>query len=56
MLHEKGYDASIITSKSKNGVTLFRVCIGQFKDRKKAEDIAKKIKDKESMQAFVTVK
>ena len=56
MLHEKGYDASIITSKSKNGLTLFRVCIGQFNDRKKAEDIAKKIKDKESMPTFVTVK
>jgi len=56
MLHEKGYDASILTSKSKNGGTLFRVCIGQFKDRKKAEDIATKIKNKESMQALVTVK
>jgi len=56
MLHEKGYDASILTSKSKNGGTLFRVCIGQFKDRKKAEYIATKIKNKESMQAFVTVK
>jgi cell division septation protein DedD len=56
MLHEKGYDASILTSKSKNGGTLFKVCIGQFKDRKKAEDIATKIKNKESMQALVTVK
>jgi len=56
MLHEKGYDASILTSKSKNGGTLFRVCIGQFKDRKKAEYIATKIKNKESMQAFITVK
>src|SRR4030065_1322471 len=56
MLHEKGYDASILTSKSKNGGTLFRVCIGQFKDRKKAEYIAKEIKDKESMQAFVKIK
>src|SRR4030066_1751700 len=55
MLHEKGYNASILTSKSKNGGTLHRVSLGQFKDRKKAEYIAKEIKNKESMQTFVTV-
>jgi len=56
MLHEKGYEASVITSKSKKGETLYRVCIGKFSDRKKAEDIAKKLGKEAGVQGFVKVK
>jgi len=56
MLHKKGYDVSIVTLKSDKGATLYKVCIGKFRDRKSAVDIAKKIRTKESIQqAFVTV-
>ena len=56
MLHKKGYDVSMVTLKSDKGVTLYKVRIGKFKDRKSAEDVAKKIRTKEDIQqAFVTV-
>jgi cell division septation protein DedD len=52
----RGYDAFIITSKSKTGQTLYRVYIGKFSDRKRADGIAKKIRRETGMQAFVTVR
>jgi cell division septation protein DedD len=56
ILLEKGYDASIITSKSKKGETLYRVYIGKFSERKKADGIVKKIRRETGLQAFVTVR
>ena len=56
MLHEKGYDASISTSQSKKGKTVYRVHIGKFSEKKKAEDIANKIRKETGVQAFVTIK
>lgn len=55
MLTKKGYDAYINTSRSKKGEVLYKVWIGQFSDRKKAETLAAKIKNAESIQAFVVV-
>lgn len=55
-LHEKGFDSSIITSKTQKGETLYRIYIGEFNERKKAEDLAQRVKKESATQAFVTTK
>lgn len=54
VLHKKGYDASITTSKLKKGI-LHRVWIGKFSRREKAEAIAEKISKEEGVQTVVVV-
>ena len=54
-LHKKGYNASITISKSKKDGRLYKVWIGKFRDREKAETIAAQIKREEGMQTFVVV-
>jgi cell division septation protein DedD len=56
MLTKKGYDAYINTSRSKKGEVLYKVWIGKFSDRKKAETLATKIKTAEGIQTFVALK
>ena len=55
MLNKKGYNAYVITSKSKKEEKLYKVWIGNFRDRKKAENLSEKIKKTEGLQAFVTL-
>lgn len=55
MLTKKGYNANINTLRSKKGEVLYKVWIGHFSDRGKAETLAAKIKNAESIQAFVAV-
>jgi cell division septation protein DedD len=56
MLHKKGYVTSIVSSKSKEGGTLYKVFVGSFRDKKEAENISREIGKKEGIQAFVRVK
>ncbi len=56
MLHDKGYDAYISTSQTKKGKTVYRVHIGKFSEKKKAESIANKIRKETGIQAFVSIK
>lgn len=56
ILTKRGYDAYINTSRSKKGEVLYKVWIGQFIDREKAEILAAKIKNAESIQTFVALR
>lgn len=56
LLTEKKYDAYITTSRSKKGGMLYKVWIGEFSDRKKAETLAAKIKNAEGIQTFVALR
>jgi cell division septation protein DedD len=56
MLTKKGYDAYINISRSKKGEVLYKVWIGEFSDREKAETLAAKIKTAESIQTFVALR
>ncbi|TAL22154.1 MAG: hypothetical protein EPN94_11685 [Nitrospirae bacterium] len=55
-LENKGYKAYIKKSADEKNVKLFKVRTGDFTDKKKAEDIALKLKKSEGLNAFVTVK
>jgi cell division septation protein DedD len=55
MLNKKGYNAKIITSKSKKEGNLYKVWMGKFGDREKAKILSEKIKKTEGLQAFVIV-
>ncbi len=50
---EKGYDAFIILIESENHQKLYKVCIGKFSNRNKANALAERIKNREGLQAFV---
>jgi cell division septation protein DedD len=52
----KGYNAYITLSGTEENKRLYRVCIGRFIDRKKAEIFAQEIKKTENLPAIVTLK
>jgi cell division septation protein DedD len=56
MLHKKGYVASIVSSKSKEGETFYKVFVGSFSEKKEAENISREIGKQEGIQGFVRVK
>jgi cell division septation protein DedD len=45
-----------MTSPSRKEGRLYKVCIGKFSDRKKAESLCEKIKKTEGFQAFITLR
>lgn len=53
-LVNKGYNAYITISESKTAGKLYKVCIGKFSDKGKAESLSTKIKKTERLQTFVT--
>jgi len=55
-LRERGYDAYIYLSKSKNGEKVHKVYIGAFGEKKEAEALCKKIKNSQGLHTFVTTK
>lgn len=55
-LKKKGYYAYIATKDIQGEGTLYKVWVGEFKDREKAEEQVKRIKVKEKIQAFVVLK
>ncbi|MEW6001099.1 MAG: SPOR domain-containing protein [Nitrospirota bacterium] len=55
-LYDKGYNAYIILSEPKEGQRLFKVCIGEFNDTKKAEVLSEEVKNVLSLQTFVTLR
>jgi cell division septation protein DedD len=56
MLHKKGYVTSVVSSKSKGGEILYKVFVGNFREKKEAENVSREIGKKEGIQAFVRVK
>jgi hypothetical protein len=54
MLNKKGYNAFVTFPSRKEG-RLYKVSIGKFNDRKKAESLCEKIKKTEGFQAFITL-
>jgi cell division septation protein DedD len=55
-LHKRGYVVSVVPIKSKEGEKLYKVFVGEFKERKKAQSIAQEIGKQESIQTFVTIR
>lgn len=53
-LKEKGYNAYIYISGSKEEEKLYKVCIGKFIEREKAKTLSEKIRNSEGLQTFVT--
>ncbi|MEW6002752.1 MAG: tetratricopeptide repeat protein [Nitrospirota bacterium] len=53
-LDEKGYDTYITLSGSKEGERLYKVYIGIFVARNKAEALSEKIRNRDGIKAFVT--
>lgn len=53
-LKDKGYNAYITATGSKEGEKLYKVYIGKFSKREKAKTLSEKIKSSEGLQAFVT--
>jgi len=53
-LNKKGYKVYITTLKLKGNEKLYKVCIGRFSSREKADLLSAKIKNKEGLQTFVT--
>ena len=53
-LNKKGYKVYITTLKLKGNEKLYKVCIGRFSSREKADLLSTKIKKKEGLQTFVT--
>lgn len=52
----KGYPAYIVEKKISQEGTIYKVRVGEMPNRDKAEEIAKRIKEKERMSTFVTLK
>jgi len=52
--NQKGYKAYIDISESNNNKRLYKVCIGKFSDREKAESLSAEIKNTEGIESFVT--
>lgn len=55
-LDKKGYKTYIIPFETKRHEKLYKVMVGEFTTRKEAEVLSIKIKNAESLQAFVTFK
>lgn len=53
-LEEKGYKVYITQLEEKDG-RLFKVCVGNFSNRQKAESLSNKIKETEDLQTFITL-
>jgi hypothetical protein len=51
---EKGYSAYLTLSEPKDGEKLYKVCIGKFIEREKAQTLSEKIRNSEGFQTFVT--
>jgi len=54
-LNKKGYKVYITTLELKGNEKLYKVCIGRFSSREKAEVLSTKIRKKEGLQTFVTL-
>jgi cell division septation protein DedD len=54
-LDDRGFNAYIILSESKNGQNLYKVCMGKFINKEDADTLSKKINNRENMQTFVTL-
>jgi|GEM_PF-3802211 cell division septation protein DedD len=55
-LKKKGYNASInIVNKDKNG-KMYRVIVGEFSERKQADNFCNKLRKNEGLRPFVTIK
>jgi cell division septation protein DedD len=55
-LKKKGYSAHVMVKEIPNEGTIYKVRIGEFPNRERAEEHARMIKVKEKMSAFVTLK
>jgi hypothetical protein len=55
-LHEKGYRAYIVYPGSDEKDALYKVCIGQFSNKKEAKTLSKKIKKAEVLETFITAR
>lgn len=55
-LKKKGYSAYIMAKEIPNEGTIYKVRIGEFPNRERAEEHSRKIKVKENISAFVTLK
>jgi len=55
-LDKKGYNAYVALTGSKKEERLYKVWIGEFNNRKKADKVSMKIKKAEGLQTFVTIK
>ncbi len=53
-LHGKGYKVYITSLEEKDG-RLFKVCVGNFNNRQKAEILSDKIKNTEDLQTFISL-
>lgn len=53
-LDEMGYKAYTTSLKEKDG-RLFKVCVGNFKNRQEAQSLSKKIKKTEDLQTLITL-
>jgi cell division septation protein DedD len=54
-LNKKGYKVYITTLELKGNEKLYKVCIGRFSSREKADLLSTKIKKREGLQTFVTL-
>lgn len=54
-LYEKGYEAYITSSVTKEGEKLYKVCVGKFSDRVRAKTLSEKIRNSEDIETFVTL-
>ena len=54
-LDDRGYNAYIIFS-APNMKPIYKVCIGEFIDKSRAEKLSEKINEEEHLQTFVTLK
>jgi cell division septation protein DedD len=55
ILIQRGYDAYMTNSKSKNKGEFHKVLIGRFDDKREAEKLSRKIAKTEGLQTFVTL-
>ncbi len=55
-LKKKGYAAYVRKDTGSKGITLFKVRIGEFTDKKKAETLARELKKTQGLNAFAAVK
>jgi cell division protein FtsN len=53
-LHKKGYRAYIVYPPSERDKMIYKVCVGQFTDKKKAKILSEQIKRTEQLETFIT--
>ncbi|MGB9715574.1 MAG: SPOR domain-containing protein [Thermodesulfovibrionales bacterium] len=53
-LTQRGYDAYMITSETKDGKKLYKVCVGRYTNLSEAESVANRIRSTEVFEVFVT--